>query len=105
MSSRARLAATLVVAAGLGGCVSKSDVQMVQGEVSLLRAETLRRDSTRAAQLAEVIQVQRQIMDSLTTTKRAIGHSGSSLQLRRYELPCAMRRERDAFNCLLRPQT
>ena len=68
-----RLAATLVVAAGLGGCVSKSDVQMVQGEVSLLRAETLRRDSTRAAQLAEVIQVQRQIMDSLTATKGAIG--------------------------------
>ena len=46
---------------------------MVQGEVSLLRAETLRRDSTRAAQLAEVIQVQRQIMDSLTATRRAMG--------------------------------
>ncbi len=68
-----RRAATLVVAAGLAGCVSKSDVQMVQGEVSLLRAETLRRDSTRAAQLAEVIQVQRQIMDSLTATRRAMG--------------------------------
>jgi len=53
----ARLAATVLVAAGLAGCVTKSDVQMVQGEVSLLRSETLRRDSTRAAQLAEVIQV------------------------------------------------
>jgi len=67
------LAATLVVAAGLGGCVSKGDVQMVQGEVSLLRAETLRRDSTRAAQLAEVIQLQRQIMDSLTASRQAVG--------------------------------
>ena len=67
-----RLAA-LVVAAGLGACVSKSDVQMVQGEVSLLRAETLRRDSTRAAQLAEVIQMQQRIMDSLTVSQRAVG--------------------------------
>jgi tol-pal system protein YbgF len=65
--------ATLLVAAGLGACVSKSDVQMVQGEVSLLRAETLRRDSTRAAQLAEVMQLQRQIMDSLALSRQATG--------------------------------
>jgi TolA-binding protein len=69
----ARLAATFLVAAGLAGCVTKSDVQMVQGEVSLLRAETLRRDSTRAAQLAEVIQVQQRMMDSLTATRRQVG--------------------------------
>ena len=72
-SGRARLVATLVVAAGLGGCVSKSDVQLVQGEVALLRAETMRRDSTRAAQLAEVLQIQRQIMDSLGSSRRAVG--------------------------------
>jgi tol-pal system protein YbgF len=65
--------ATLLVAAGLGACVSKNDVQMVQGEVSLLRAETLRRDSTRAAQLAEVMQLQRQIMDSLAVGRQATG--------------------------------
>ena len=69
----ARLAATVLVAAGLAGCVTKSDVQMVQGEVSLLRSETLRRDSTRAAQLAEVIQVQQRMMDSLTATRRQVG--------------------------------
>jgi tol-pal system protein YbgF len=69
----AGLAATLVVASGLPGCVSKSDVQLVQGEVALLRAETLRRDSTRAAQLGEVLQIQRQIMDSLTASRRAVG--------------------------------
>jgi tol-pal system protein YbgF len=80
------LAATLVVAAGLGGCVSKGDVQMVQGEVALLRAETLRRDSTRAAQLAEVIQVQRQIMDSLTATKRAIGQLKGDLATDLYNI-------------------
>ena len=69
----AGLAATLVVASGLLGCVSKSDVQLVQGEVALLRAETMRRDSTRAAQLGEVLQIQRQIMDSLTASRRAVG--------------------------------
>jgi tol-pal system protein YbgF len=69
----ARLAAALVVAAGLAGCVSKGDVQLVQGEVALLRAESLRRDSVRASQLAEVIQIQRQIMDSLAATRRATG--------------------------------
>jgi tol-pal system protein YbgF len=62
-----------VVAAGLAGCVSKSDVQLVQGEVALLRAETMRRDSTRAAQLGEVLQIQRQIMDSLSSSRRAVG--------------------------------
>jgi tol-pal system protein YbgF len=69
----AGLAATLVVASGLPGCVSKSDVQLVQGEVALLRAETMRRDSTRAAQLGEVLQIQRQIMDSLAASRRAVG--------------------------------
>ena len=77
MSSRhgrrtAILAAALGVAASLGGCVSKGDLQLVQGEVALLRAETLRRDSTRAAQLTEVIQMQRQIMDSLALTRRTV---------------------------------
>jgi tol-pal system protein YbgF len=78
-SARGRLTATLVAAAtaasGLGGCVSKSDIQLVQGEVALLRAETSRRDSTRAAQLAEVIQMQRQIMDSLAATRRTVAQS------------------------------
>ena len=69
----AGLAVTLAVASGLVGCVSKSDVQLVQGEVALLRAETLRRDSTRAAQLGEVLQMQRQIMDSLGASRRAVG--------------------------------
>jgi tol-pal system protein YbgF len=46
---------------------------MVQGEVALLRAETVRRDSTRAAQLAEVIQMQQHIMDSLAASGRAVG--------------------------------
>src|SRR5215208_6269597 len=82
----AGLAATLVVAAGLAGCVSKSDVQLVQGEVALLRAETMRRDSTRAAQLAEVLQIQRQVMDSLTSSRRAVGQLRGDLSSDLYNI-------------------
>jgi tol-pal system protein YbgF len=57
----------------LAGCATKGDVQMVQGEVSLLRAENARRDSTRAAQLADVIRLQQGIMDSLVGTRKALG--------------------------------
>ena len=69
------LVAVILAATGLVGCVSKSDIQLVQGEVALLRAETLRRDSTRAAQLGEVIQMQRQIMDSLALTRRTVAQT------------------------------
>jgi len=75
-SRSGRLTATLIAAglaaSGLAGCASKSDLQLVQGEVALLRAETSRRDSTHAAQLADVIQTQRQIMDSLAVTRRTM---------------------------------
>ncbi|HUR95423.1 MAG TPA: tetratricopeptide repeat protein [Gemmatimonadales bacterium] len=82
----AGLAATLVVAAGLAGCVSKSDVQLVQGEVALLRAETLRRDSVRAAQLGEVIQMQRSIMDSLAVSRRAVGQLKGDISSDLYQI-------------------
>jgi tol-pal system protein YbgF len=66
------IAPALLAGAGLAACATKGDVQMVQGEVGLLKAEMARRDSARAAELSEVIQMQRRIMDSLTTTRRAI---------------------------------
>lgn len=58
---------------GLAGCVSKGDVQRVQDDVALFKAETARRDSARAAQLGEVIRVQQRIMDSLTSGRKAVG--------------------------------
>jgi tol-pal system protein YbgF len=58
---------------GLSACATKGDVQMVQGEVSLLKAESARRDSARAAQLGEVIRMQQSIMDSLGASRRAVG--------------------------------
>jgi tol-pal system protein YbgF len=62
----------LTGALALGGCATKGDVQMVQGEVSLLKAEMARRDSSRAAQLQQVIQLQQQVMDSLTATRKTV---------------------------------
>lgn len=66
------LVPALVAGTGVTGCASKGDVQMVQGEVALLRAEMSRRDSARAAQLGEVIRTQQGIMDSLGVTRRAV---------------------------------
>jgi tol-pal system protein YbgF len=65
------LAPALLLGAGVG-CVSKSDVQAVQGDVALFKAESARRDSARAAQLASVIELQQRIMDSLSASRRAI---------------------------------
>ena len=59
--------------AGLAGCVNKGDLQRVQDDIALFKAETARRDSARAAQLTEMIRVQQRIMDSLTTSRRAVG--------------------------------
>ena len=66
------LVPALAAGAGLTGCASRGDVQMVQGEVALLRAEMSRRDSARAAQLGEVIRMQQGMMDSLGVTRRAV---------------------------------
>jgi tol-pal system protein YbgF len=56
----------------LTGCATKGDVQTVQGEVALLKAEMARRDSTRAAQLTDVIRMQMAAMDSITAARRAV---------------------------------
>ena len=90
MRSRAGVLATLfapalVAGAGLG-CVSKGDVQMVQGEVALLRADVARRDSARAAQLNEVIQLQRLVMDSLTATRRSVAQIRGDLSTDLYNI-------------------
>jgi tol-pal system protein YbgF len=60
------------VLVGLGGCVTKGDIQQVQDDVALFKAETTRRDSARAAQLTQVIQIQQRVMDSLTSSRKAV---------------------------------
>jgi tol-pal system protein YbgF len=92
VTSRARflaavLAPALVAGAGLGGCgASKTDVQLVQGEVVLLKAEMARRDSARAAQLNEVILMQRQVMDSLSATRRSVAQIRGDLSTDLYNI-------------------
>lgn len=71
-SRRTRLG---VVAAGLGAlaaCASSGDVRRVQNEVALLRAETARQDSARAARLGEIIRLQQRLLDSLGLSMRAL---------------------------------
>jgi tol-pal system protein YbgF len=80
------LALAVVAGAGLAGCVTKGDVQMVQGEVALLRADVARRDSARAADLDEVLRLQRQVMDSLTSSRRAVAQLTGQSQQRLTEL-------------------
>lgn len=67
-----RLVRILGGALVLTGCATKGDVQTVQGEVALLKAEMARQDSTRAAQLTSVMKMQMAAMDSITATRRAV---------------------------------
>jgi tol-pal system protein YbgF len=61
------------VLATLAACVTKSDVQGVQDDVALFKADYARRDSVRGAQLAQVIQAQQRVLDSLTSSRKAVG--------------------------------
>jgi tol-pal system protein YbgF len=81
-----RLAPALVAGAGLAACVSKGDVQMVQGEVALLRADVARRDSARAAELDAVLRMQRQLMDSLAATRRSVAQIRGDLSTDLYNI-------------------
>jgi tol-pal system protein YbgF len=79
-------APALMAGAGVAGCASKGDVQMVQGEVALLKAEMARRDSARAADLSGVIQLQRRVMDSLTANRRAVAQLKGDLSTDLYNI-------------------
>lgn len=70
----------------LAGCVSKGDLQRVQDDIALFKAETARRDSARAAQLTELIRVQQRVMDSVTTIRRAAGQLRGDLATDLYNI-------------------
>lgn len=61
------------VLASLAACVTKSDIQHVQDDVALFKAEAARRDSVRGAQLAQIVQAQQRVLDSLTVTRKTVG--------------------------------
>lgn len=65
-----RLVASVLVA--LPACASKGQVRLLESEVSSMRIETARRDSSRAAALAAVIGLQQRILDSLGAGREAL---------------------------------
>jgi tol-pal system protein YbgF len=71
--------APLVGLVALGACASKGDLRRVEEQLILQRTESARTDSARAAQLGEVIQIQRRIMDSLTVVGRNLGSLSSQV--------------------------
>ncbi len=75
---RSLLAGVVLVA--LGGCASKGDLRRVEEQLVLQRQETLRADSARAADLAELLGLQRRIMDSLDATGRSVAGLSRQLQ-------------------------
>lgn len=76
MTRLRRLVAPWLALVALGACASKGDLRRIEEQLILQRTETARTDSARAAQLGEVIQVQRRIMDSLTVVNRSVGVLG-----------------------------
>jgi tol-pal system protein YbgF len=68
-----RSVAPWVALVALGGCASKGDLRRVEEQLLLSRGENQRADSARAAQLADVLSLQRHIMDSLDTVGRELG--------------------------------
>lgn len=64
-----------ILAGSLGaflGCATPGHVRRVETQVLVLRAETVRQDSVRAASLARIIRLQQQVLDSLTSTRQAL---------------------------------
>ena len=61
-----------IVLVALGGCALKSDVVRLERQVATLEARSARQDSARALQLNEVINLQRDILDSLAAGRRAL---------------------------------
>jgi len=56
----------------MAGCATKGSVRRVETQVMVLRAETARQDSARAAELARIIRLQQHVLDSLGSTRQAL---------------------------------
>jgi len=55
-----------------GACATKGNVRRVETQVAVLRAETARQDSARAAELARIVRLQQTILDSLAAGRQAL---------------------------------
>lgn len=71
---------------GLGACATRGDVQQLRADMSFFKVEVARRDSARAAQLAELIRLQQRIFDSLTVSRRAVSQLKGDLSTDLYNI-------------------
>jgi len=67
-----RIAALACALVALGGCALRSDVSRLEDEIAQVRDIQARQDRERARQLADVMRLQQQIMDSLGSTRMAM---------------------------------
>ncbi|HLS47239.1 MAG TPA: tetratricopeptide repeat protein [Gemmatimonadales bacterium] len=67
-----RRAAVALALVALGGCALKSDIRRLEDEIAQVRDIDTRRDAERARQVAQVMQLQQQMMDSLAATQVAM---------------------------------
>ncbi|HSE28373.1 MAG TPA: tetratricopeptide repeat protein [Gemmatimonadales bacterium] len=69
-----RRAAFLLPAAlvAVGGCALRSDVDRVEARIAALQEETARQDSARARQVTELLALQRQLLDTVAASQRAL---------------------------------
>lgn len=67
-----RRALVVLAAVLLGGCALRSDLRKVEDEVAAVRDIQARQDAERARQLADVIRMQQQMLDSISSTREAM---------------------------------
>lgn len=64
--------------AGVAACATPAQVQQVETQVNVLRADSRRADSASAAQLRQILVLQQQMMDSLAATRRSLNEMKGS---------------------------
>jgi TolA-binding protein len=62
----------LLAALLLGGCALRSDLRKVEDEIAAVRDLQARQDAERARQLSDVIRMQQQMLDSISSTRQAM---------------------------------
>jgi tol-pal system protein YbgF len=67
-----RRAVAAACLAGVAACATPAQVQQVETQVNVLRADTRRSDSASAAQLRQILVLQQQMMDSIAATRRSL---------------------------------
>lgn len=55
-----------------GGCALRSDVDRLEARIATLQEETARQDSARARQVTELLALQRQLLDTVAASQRAL---------------------------------